>query len=371
MLPACCEKDIPLKLASKLALLGLALTLGACSTLQGDKVDYKAAAKAPSLSVPPDLTQLPRDTRYTAPGATVSATGYQNASQAPGNTVASTFAGMRLEGQGAQRWLVVDQPPEALWPVLKAFWQETGLPLVMEDPKLGLMETDWAENRAKLPQDFIRRTLGAILDNLFSTGLLDKYRTRLERNAAGGTEVYISHRGLEEVVRPDSQTKTTWQPRAADTEMEVEMLRRLMVKLGASGPQADQQVAAMATPRPTARVDQREGRPVVHISEGFDRAWRRVGLTLDRTGFTVEDRDRSLGLYFVRYVEPRAPGEEEPGFFSRLFSGTPKDKTPQQYRITVRSEGESSTVAVLNADGAPESSDAARRILQVIADDLR
>ncbi|MBX9871855.1 MAG: outer membrane protein assembly factor BamC, partial [Burkholderiaceae bacterium] len=114
-----------------------------------------------------------------------------------------------------------------------------------------------------------------------------------------------------------------------------------------------------------------EGQPVVLVSEGFDRAWRRVGLTLDRTGFTVEDRDRSEGVYYVRYVEPRAPGEEEPGFFSRLFSGTPKDKTPQKYRITVRSAGESSTVAVLNADGAPESSDAARRILQVIADDLR
>ena len=359
-----------MKSASKLALLGLTLLLSACAALEGDKVDYKSAVKAAPLSVPPDLTQLPRDTRYTPPGTTVSATGYQNASQAPGNTVASVFPGMRLEGQGAQRWLVVDQPPEKLWPELKAFWQETGLPLVMEDPKLGIMETDWAENRAKLPQDFIRRTLGAILDNLFSTGLLDKYRTRLERNAAGGTEVYISHRGLEEVVRPGNETKTTWQPRAADTEMEVEMLRRLMIKLGASGPQASQQVAAVA-PRPTARVDEREGQPVVLVSEGFDRAWRRVGLTLDRTGFTVEDRDRSLGLYYVRYVEPRAPGEEEPGFFSRLFSGTPKDKTPQKYRITVRSVGENSTVAVLNAEGAPESSDAARRILQVIADDLR
>ncbi|MEK9804184.1 MAG: outer membrane protein assembly factor BamC [Curvibacter sp.] len=359
-----------MKSASKLVLLGLTLALAACTVLETDKVDYKGAAKAPPLAIPPDLTQLPRDTRYTMPGATVSATGYQNASQAPGNTVASAFPGLRLEGQGAQRWLVVDQPPEKLWPELKAFWQQIGLPLVMEDPQLGIMETDWAQNRAKLPQDFIRRTLGGVLDILFSTGMLDKYRTRLERHAGGGTEIYISHRGLEEVVRPDTPTKTTWQPRPTDTEMEVEMLRRLMLKLGASPQQAGQQVATVA-PRPTARVEQREGRPVVLVNEGFDRAWRRVGLTLDRTGFTVEDRDRSQGLYYVRYVEPRAPGEEEPGFFSRLFSGTPRDKTPQKYRITVRAEGETSTVAVLNADGAPESSDAAQRILKVIADDLR
>ena len=359
-----------MKSASKLALLGLTLLLSACAALEGDKVDYKAAAKAPPLSIPPDLTQLPSDTRYTSPGATVSATGYQNASQAPGNAVASVFPGMRLEGQGAQRWLVVDQTPEKLWPELKAFWQQTGLTLVQEDPKLGIMETDWAENRAKLPQDFIRRTLGKLIDGLYSSSMLDKYRTRLERNAAGGTEVYISHRGMEEVYSNAEETKTIWQTRPTDTELEVEMLRRLMIKLGASEQQATLQVATVA-PRPTARVDVREGRPVVLVSEGFDRAWRRVGLTLDRTGFTVEDRDRSQGVYYVRYVEPRAPGEEEPGFFSRLFSGTPKDKTPQKYRITVRSEGESSTVAVLNADGAPESSDAARRILQVIADDLR
>ncbi|MEK9953677.1 MAG: outer membrane protein assembly factor BamC, partial [Curvibacter sp.] len=182
-----------MKSASKLVLLGLTLALAACTVLETDKVDYKGAAKAPPLAIPPDLTQLPHDTRYTMPGATVSATGYQNASQAPGNTVASAFPGLRLEGQGAQRWLVVDQPPEKLWPELKAFWQQIGLPLVMEDPQLGIMETDWAQNRAKLPQDFIRRTLGGVLDILFSTGMLDKYRTRLERHAGGGTEIYISH----------------------------------------------------------------------------------------------------------------------------------------------------------------------------------
>jgi outer membrane protein assembly factor BamC len=277
---------------------------------------------------------------------------------------------MRIESSGSQRWLVVDQPADKLWPLVKDFWQETGLPLTIEQAQLGIMETDWAENRAKLPQDFIRRTLGRFLDTLYSTGMLDKYRTRLERNAAGGTEIYISHRGLEEVYRDTAQIKTTWQPRAPDPEMEVEMLRRLMIKLGAPGQQADQQAADL-TPRRTSRLDSRDGQPVVLISESFDRAWRRVGLTLDRTGFTVEDRDRSQGTYFVRYVEPVTPGQEEPGFFSRMFSASPKDKTPQKYRITVRGQGESSTVTVLDANGAPEVSDNARRILQLITDDLR
>lgn len=360
-----------MKPALKLALLGLPLALVACSTLEGDKVDYKAAVKATPLSVPPDLTQLPKDNRYATPGGTVSATGFESAGkESAQNAVAPTFPGMRVEGQGPQRWLVVDQPPEKLWPLIKAFWQETGFNLPLDDAQLGIMETDWNENRGKLPQDFIRRTVGKYLDNLYSTGELDKYRTRLERNAAGGTEIYISHRGLAEVFKDEQRIKTTWQPRPTEPDLEYEMLRRLMVKLGAPATQASAMLAA-APVRQTARLESRDGQPVVLVSEDFDRAWRRVGLTLDRTGFTVEDRDRSQGTYFVRYVEATPPGQEEPGFFTRLFSGTPKDKTPQKYRITIRSQGDSSTVSVLNAEGAPERSENAQRILKIIADDLR
>ena len=133
--------------------------------------------------------------------------------------------------------------------------------------------------------------------------------------------------------------------------------------------QARQQTAQPL--RQTSRLEDRSGQPVIIVSDAFDRAWRRVGLTLDRTGFTVEDRDRSQGVYFVRYVEPTPPGQEEPGFFSRLFSDSPRDKTPQKYRIQVRGEGEGSVVSVLDTQGAPERSGNAQRILQVIADDLR
>lgn len=361
-----------MKPALKLALLGLLpLALVACSVLDGDKVDYKSSVKAAPLSVPPDLTQLPGTTRYATPGGSVSATGFQTASQASTqNTVAPTYPGMRIEGQGVQRWLVVDQPPEKLWPLLRDFWQETGFQLPVEDIRLGIMETEWNENRGKLPQDFIRRTVGKYLDNLYSTGELDKYRTRIERNANGGTEIYITHRGLVETFKDEQRIKTTWQPRPTEPELEYEMLRRLMIKLGAPSADANRLLTATG-PKLTSRLDNADGHPVVIVEEGFDRAWRRVGLTLDRTGFTVEDRDRSQGTYFVRYVEPTPPGQEEPGFFARMFGAKAQDKTPQKYRITVRGQGERSTVSVLDATGNAEVSDNAQRILKVIADDLR
>jgi outer membrane protein assembly factor BamC len=208
-----------------------------------------------------------------------------------------------------------------------------------------------------------------VFDSLYSTGERDKFRTRLERTAGGATEIFITHRGMEEVYTSSQKDNTIWQPRPANAELETEFLRRLMVKLGVSEEQSKAVAAAPVPVTPSARMATLNNVPVVQLDEGFDRAWRRVGVSLDRTGFTVEDRDRSQGVYFVRYV---APGEKkEQGFFSKLFSSSPDAVAPLKYRIVVRSEGNQSTVSVLNATGAPETSANAQRIVRVLADDLK
>jgi len=358
-----------------LGLIGLTLALGACSVLEGDKIDYKSSAKGTSLEVPPDLRQLSRDTRYTVPGSSVSANAMaaSQAAQPSGpQTAATTLGDVRIERNGNQRWLVVNRPADKLWDPVREFWIENGFTLALDQANLGIMETDWAENRAKIPQDLIRSTLGKMLDSLYSTGERDKFRTRLERNAQGGTEIYISHRGMQEVFNSATKESTVWQPRAADPELETEFVRRLMVKLGVSQEQAKAATASSAARPPAARAANVGGAPVVQIDEGFDRAWRRVGLALDRTGFTVEDRDRNQGIYFVRYVAPKGD-KKEPGFFGKLlsFGSSEKAVPPIKYRIVVRSEGEATTVSVLNAAGAPESSANAENIVRVLVDDLK
>ena len=372
---------LPLRTSSvssgkSLLALALVLALSACSSMgdliKGDRVDYKSAgqSKSPSLDVPPDLTQLSRDARYAVPGGTVTASGYQ-AGQATGtsavaaSTAPSQLGDVRIERAGNQRWLVVKRPPEALWDTVREFWQENGFLLTIEQANTGIIETDFAENRAKLPQDFIRRTIGKVFDGIYSTGERDKFRTRLERSS-DGTEIYISHRGMVETMPNASSGSTIWQPRPADPELETEFLRRLMIKLGVPGERA--RSVATVTQQPVAQVAA-GSQPTLKINEGFDRAWRRVGLSLDRTSFTVEDRDRAQGLYFVRYVEPTAD-KKDPGFFGRMFSSTPT-AAPLKLRISVRGEGQTSTVAVLNAEGAPDTSANAKRILQLIAEDLR
>ena len=380
---------------SLVSLRGLVLaaalsSLFACTivgnTLSGDKIDYRSGGeKTAGLDVPPDLTQLTRDSRYQqTQGAAVSAASYQAgaaaaspaaAASAPITIAPQAIGEMRIERLGNERWLRTSLTPEQLWPQLQAFWKERGFRLATDEPSAGVMETDWAENRAKLPQDFIRSSIGKVLDGLYSTGERDRFRTRLERNASGGTEIYISHRGLVETVISLSGTKTgtgdgtVWQPRPADPELEAEFLRRLMVKLGVSQEQSKALVAS-GTTKPTSRLATVAGAPVIQIDEGFDRAWRRVGLSLDRTGFTVEDRDRTQGTYFVRYVESTAD-KKEPGFLGKLFSGSTPTAPPLKYRILLKSQGEATTVSVLNAQGVAEPSANAQRIVQVIVDDLK
>jgi outer membrane protein assembly factor BamC len=265
--------------------------------------------------------------------------------------------------------LVIDRPADKLWGPVKDFWQANGFVLSMDQAELGIMETDWAENRAKLPQDFVRQTLGKVFDSLYSTGERDKFRTRLERNDKGGTDLFISHRGMVEVYNSSSKDQTVWQPRPVDPELEAEFLRRLMVKLGMSEPQAKEIVASGALPQ-GAQVSMVNGQPSIQLEDSFDRAWRRVGLSLDRTNFTVEDRDRSKGIYFVRYVAPNA-GKAEGGFFGKLFSGSKADSAPQKFQISVTSKGTQTLVSVNNTDGTAADPEQAQHIVKVLAEDLK
>jgi outer membrane protein assembly factor BamC len=282
-------------------------------------------------------------------------------------TAPNQIEDMSIERSGSQRWLVVQLPAEKIWQPLRDFWKANGFELTLNDETLGIMETDWAENRAKIPQDFIRRTIGKLFDGLYSTGERDKFRTRLERRADGGTEIYISHRGMQEVYTDSSEERTAWQARASDPELEAEFLRRLMMGMGATQTQANA-VIQQATSVTTARLVQRQDQAWAELGDGFDRAWRRLGLTLDRTGFTVEDRNRTEGVYTVRFVP--IIEEKAPRGIKGWFSSKP-DAQPTRYRIVLRTEDGLTRVRVQNEQGQMLNDPTAQRMLGLLVDDLK
>jgi outer membrane protein assembly factor BamC len=370
-----------------------AAVLSGCSWFSSDSssVDYKSASKLPPLEVPPDLTSPQRDNRYAIPEPARSSTtlsGYEAERRdpargarpvAPGTPVVlPVIENVRIERAGTQRWLVVQDPPEKVWPVVKAFWQENGFLIKTELPEAGVMETDWAESRARIQEGTVRDFLGKVFDYFHSTAERDKYRTRLDRTADGGTEIYVSHRGMQELYttrEPTSSTPgaTAWQPRPSDPELEAEFLRRLMVRLGTPGERAKQQTASSEQQLRAEIVKANDGTERLQVHEPFDRAWRRVGLALDRVGFTVEDRDRQKGLYFVRYADPESEmAQKDRSFMSRIFSfGSDSKVKAEQYRVMVSPETTGSQVHVLNKDGTAETSKTTQRILALLHEQLK
>lgn len=370
---------------SSLTLSLLAVALAGCSILPDSrKIEYKSAGKVQTLDVPPDLSQVARDDRFLVPdaagrgSATFSAYSADRTptALAQNSTILPLVDKVRVERSGNQRWLVVAVPADKLWDTVKDFWQETGFIINLERPDAGVMETDWAENRAKIGDDLIRNTIGKFLDSIYSTGERDKFRTRFEPGIdPSTTDVFISHRGMEEVYTSSAKDDTRWQPRPPDAELEAEMLRRLMVRLGSDEKRAEASVAsAKAEPRAKlAKSD--DGAGTLEVYERFDRAWRRVGLALDRVGFTVEDRDRSRGLYFVRYVDPEADNTKKDDGWTSKLAFWKKSELPAsskvQYRIHVSDAGAQSAVQVLSSEGGTDKSETAKKILGLLLQQLQ
>lgn len=365
------------------ALMSLVLLAG-CSEVNQflgneESVDYKSAVnqRGEPLSIPPDLTQANSDPRYRAPASgstTFSEFQQQGAAQASApktSNVLPNRSDMRVERDGDLRWLVVDRPPEQVFPRLIDFWTESGFTVATNNPAAGLIETDWAENRAKIPESWLRQALGAVLESAWDSGEREKFRTRVER-VNGHTEIYVSHRQMLEKRVGSDGSQVQWQNGKEDPGLNAAMLARMMVYLGTDVDNARKLVQqAEASPqRPAVQQDVRAQGASLIVSESFDRAWRRVGVALDGGGFAVDDRDRSTGDYFVRYVDTDT-GEkmEQPGFFSRMFSGDKKAQAPQ-YRIHLVGNGDQTTVSVLDANGSPDNSPTAQRLLSVLKDKM-
>ena len=359
-----------------LCALAVAALLAGCETTTtiGKKIDYKSANSAPALEVPPDLTTPTYDDRYamaTASGAAAARAAGKTSELLPRNAEA------RLVRSGAERWLVVKATPEAAWITMQEFWTQNGFVIAVAQPALGIMETDWAENRADAPQDAVQKYVGKYLDFLTDTYKRDKFRTRIERGAEAGTvEIYISHRGAEQVptkTKGGSPEDWIWTPTPPNPELEAEFLSRAMVKFGTPAAQATQAVAAVQQQPVRARIEKgSDGANRLIVDDAFDRAWRRVGLALDRTGFTVVDRDRSQGLYFVRYSNPDLDSNKSKSWLETLkfWKSSEKDR-PEQYRVVVTQADPNSVVTVQDPAGAADRSANGDKILALLQDQLK
>jgi outer membrane protein assembly factor BamC len=383
--------------------------------------DYKATGRARPLEVPPDLTSISSSDTYSVPGGSTTYSSYSQNQGSQGIAEERILANpdnVKLERAGSQRWLVVQAPPEKVWPVIRDFWSELGFAVRVENPQTGVMETEWVDPTSITKDDkgnYLEKFQGW-LDKLNTLQNRQKFRTRIDRGtAADTTEIYLSHRSVADVqddgkikVRttlgdveqgyaPSSKPRTKAdEARASAEDIDAELLRRLMVRLGVSE-QTSRSVISNASMEQRAKLlKETDGSLALEVTDPFDRAWRRVGLALDRVGFIVEDRDRSNGLFYVRYTDIESGegasnkkkgllsslkfwGDEDPDADKAAGSEPKKDtsdeskdkkSTEKRYSIKVDETGNTTKVTVVDKDGNRNRSATANRILNLLYEQL-
>jgi len=390
------------------AVLATGALVAGCGTSSPTKVDYKSDSKSKeaSLAVPPNMLDETADQRSLPPqGGATSLSALQQVQQAAPatDTVAPAVADMRIQRDGTESWLVIDgKKPADVWPQVRRFWQEQGFLLVVDQRDKGVMETDWNETRPQINDGLIRSVISKAMGNSYVTAERNKYRTRLDAAPNGGTYVFISQKGMREALTGANNDSSKWEPKPNDPGLETEYLKRLMAVLAQNEQRAkngeppianikeeaapkdkkdadaSSKAAAAIAAQNVSRTSSQGGDAgaatvpsEVTLGEPYDRSWLHVGLALDRANFTVDDRDRTQGLYFVRYVDPKDLSAAQQGFWSQLFHGK-KEKQAKQYRVNVKALTPDETrVAVVDESGAIDTSSPARQIMALLVNQLR
>ncbi len=345
----------------------MALTVSGCDSIpfMNNTPDYKGAGRSRPLEVPPDLTSISANDTYTVPGGSTTYSEFSQGEETPAvkEKILPTPDSVHLERAGSQRWLVVQAPPEKIWPVIREFWAELGFAVRVENSDTGVMETEWVD-----PSSLTKDNKGNYLDKF--QGWLDrlntlanrqKFRTRLDRGESEGTtEIYMSHRAVSDTpddgkvkVRnrlgefdmgyaPQKQARTIADKERADAEdLDAELLRRLMVRLGVEDQKSRSIMENNTTQLRASLSKATDGTLTLAVNDEFDRAWRRIGLALDRVGFVVEDKNRSNGVYFVRYTDvdiDAAPKTKKGLLDSLKFWGDDKEEKKPEPVVEAKKE---------------------------------
>ncbi|MET0047923.1 MAG: outer membrane protein assembly factor BamC [Sedimenticola sp.] len=354
--------------------------------LPDKKVEYKKSRQAENdLEVPPDLTRSSISDELVIPDAQRSSSstlsGFMEKERVQGRTarqvnVLPEIENIEVMRDGDQRWLVINGSAEDVWFKTVSFWQDNGILLAEQDPTVGIMLTDWLENTADIKNDFITDAIRRIFEGAYSASTRDQFRIRIEPvNGSGKTELYLTHRGMEEtILSTDGKVeRAVWNPRPTDHGLEAEMLRRLMVYMGVSDQDASRSLARRGDIKQRSQLRRSSNEVALLIDEGFSRAWRLTGVALDRVGFAVEDRDRTKGVYYVRYNDP-LKDVEEPGLLEKLAFWRDSDKDIDkegQYQVSLNADGPRTQVVVLGKEGVRDNSETALRILTLLNEQIK
>lgn len=366
-----------------------ATTLVACSSSKNNhpKLDYQSENnKVLNLEVPPDLHDPRQGDLYTLPnGMSANPNALQQNADMQTSRVLMRVKNAHIERSGNQRWLVVqDQNAAQLWSTLRTFWQENGFTIYSEEPQAGVMETEWAENRAKLPNQGLRKLFDKVgLGSVYTTSERDKFLIRMEANKQNGYDIFFTHKGLEEVYEGRNKDRTVWQPRANDPNLEAAFLSRFMQYLGVeettTTQQQSQKHAASEQETEFAKLE----KDTVFVSGDAERNINRIGAALDRIGLTVQEFVSERGLFVVQpapaesdVLREAAKNNKKSGFLGKLFgkkeaSSEQKVEQAPQLFVAVEQATNGQRLHLLQQSGQPYQGSDKAKLLENLYRELK
>jgi outer membrane protein assembly factor BamC len=359
------------------------MAIAGCASKE-KKADYETAPPQRSaLEVPPDLTKPKTDAALSVPepapqrqpatGSTAQGATTQPSSSSDiliGEPVLPNFDNVRMQRAGSQRWLVVNMPPARVWDAAQQFLTQHKFEIETASRETGILETEWSESRPLVGSGF-HKTLSKTLGSKYSNAFRDKFRFRLERGKLPDTtELYISHRGMEEVIASQSTgaVETVWQGRPNDPELEAVMLAEFLVQIGLSEQHA---LGVVTAPRPAdeAALHITGDKVSLQVRDTLDSAWKRVGLALDRVGWVVENRNVEARTYRVHQVDIVEPKKKK-GFLGLFGDDEPVEKQ-RAFEVALTENADVIEVTLRDPGGVPVPRKEAQPLMEALYSQLR
>jgi len=305
-------------------------------------INYYANNSVTSLEVPPDLTSPSYENSFRlsefASGIDTNMVNLTN-SEIENNDKKILVApsDISVKKSGNRRWLEVNKDSETIWKLSNQFLKELGFTIKNSNKKIGIMETNFLENRKpEIPAQtmgFFRSALQSTIENVnYTLPSVDKYKIRIEPKSDFITEVYLSVNSMAEVISGSGNNETTlWQNSEKDYALEAEMLYRLMVYLGGDSAKAREKIISAKD----------NNKVVVNVKDGLNGyaklvfnlnlidTWDNISWAISETNVQVEDRDIKERAFYINLARTA-----DKGIMSKIFG---EDAILNTYQIQLKS----------------------------------
>jgi outer membrane protein assembly factor BamC len=293
------------------------------------KINYYSDKSVTSLEVPPDLTKPTYENSFRLSeyvsdidSNTVNLTNKDKLEEQK-QKILSMSSDIKVKKSGTRRWLVVDKNPDLIWDLSRQFLKEKGFVIKKSNKKIGVMETDYLENkRPDIPaksMGWIRSMLQSTIDNVnYTLPSVDSYKIRVEPlDSVNMSEVHLSISSMAEVITGTGNDETTlWQSKERNIALENEMLYELMLYLGGDSATARERII-------NAKEDDKISVNLTDGINGFAKlqfelnlidTWDNMSWALSDLNVNLEDKDLKEKTFYIQVART-----SDKGIMSKIF----------------------------------------------------